>query len=133
MKSFYKILTIATSALFVYLFTMLFFSSDSFMTDIGLEPSMASLVLARRAAVLMLGFAVLTFGARNLVASKSRQVVCLTVCITMFGLSCMGTYEYMNGNINASIMTAIIIETILWISYGFVAVKDLTNGKANYR
>jgi len=131
MKSFYKTLTIATSALFVYLFTMLFFGSDTFMTDIGLEPSMASLVLARRAAVLMLGFAVLTFGARNLVASRSRGVICLTVCITMLGLSCMGTYEYMNGNINSSIFTAIVIETFLWISYGFVAIKDLRKGKAN--
>jgi len=124
MKSFYKVLTILTSVLFVYLFSLLFFRSDSFVLDIGLEPSLTSMVIARRVAMFMLGIAVLTFCSRNLESSNARKIICQFLCITLLGLSCMGTYEYVIGNINSSIFTAIIIETILWISYGFVAIKD---------
>jgi len=124
MKSLYKILSIATSILFIYLFCLLFFMSDSFFKDLGLEPSIASLVLARRTAMFMLGIAVLTFASRNLPASKARQIICLSLSITLFGLSCMGIFEFINGNINASITTAIIIETILWVLFGIVIIKD---------
>ena len=122
MKSFYKLLCIGTSILFVYLFTLLFFRSDTFITDIGLEPSLASLVLARRAAMFMLGVSFLTFASRNLLPSKERQIICLTIAIILFGLACMGTYEFMQGNINASIIPPIVIETILWLSFGGVAL-----------
>ena len=122
MKTFYKLLCIGTSILFINLFVLLFFQSDTFITDIGLEPSLASLVLARRAAILMLGFSVLTLAARNLLPSKERQIICLTIAIIFFGLSCMGTYEFIQGNINSSIIPPIVIETILWLSFGGVAM-----------
>jgi len=123
-KAFYKILSILTSVLFVYLFILLFFNSDSFIKDIGLEPSIASLVLARRAAMFMLGIVVLTFASRNLPSSKARQIICMSLSLTFFGLSCMGAYEYANGNVNSSISVSIVIETILWLSYGIVFMKD---------
>ncbi len=122
MKTFYKLLCIGTSILFINLFVLLFFQSDTFITDIGLEPSLASLVLARRAAILMLGFSVLTLASRNLLPSKERQIICLTIAIIFFGLSCMGTYEFIQGNINSSIIPPIVIETILWLSFGGVAM-----------
>lgn len=98
--------------------------SDSLVRDWGLEPSIASLVLARRAAMFMLGIVVLTFASRNLPASKARQIICLSIGITLFGLSCMGTYEFINGHVNSSIIVAITTETILWLSYGIVIIKD---------
>ena len=124
MKSFYTLLCIGTSILFAYLFILLFFMSDTFITDIGLEPSLASLVLARRAAMFMLGISVLTLASRNLLPSKERQIICLTISIILFGLSCMGTYEFIQGNINASIIPPIVIETILWLSFGGVALLN---------
>lgn len=124
MKSFYKFLCIGTSILFLYLFTLLFFRSDTFILDLGLEPSIASLVLARRAAMFMLGVSFLTLASRNLLASKERQIICLTMAILLLGLACMGAYEFMQGNINSSITTAIVIESILWLSFGGVALLD---------
>lgn len=124
MKASYKILSIATSILFIYLFFLLFFNSESFLQDLGLEPSLAGIVLARRAAMFMLGIAILSFVSRNLASSKARQFICLSIAVSMFGLSCMGAYEYQQGNINSSIMLAITIETILWISYGLIAFGD---------
>jgi hypothetical protein len=124
MKSLYKIISIATSLLFIYLFLQLFFMSDSFVEGLGMEPSIASLVLARRAAMFMLGIAVLMFASRNLPPSKVRQIICLSTGITFLGLSCMGTYEFINGHVNSSIFIAIIIETILWISFGIILLKN---------
>lgn len=124
MNSFYKLLCIGTSILFIYLFILLFFRSDTFITDIGLEPSLASLVLARRAAMFILGISVLTFASRNLLPSKERQIICLTIAIILFGLSCMGTYEFIQGHINSSIIPPIVIETILWLSFGGVVLLD---------
>ena len=124
MKSFYKIISIVTSILFVYLFSQLFFLSDSFVKDLGLEPSIASLVLARRASMFMLGIAILMFFSRNLPASKTRQIICLSTGVTLLGLACMGTFEFIKGNLNSSIMVAIVIESILWISYMIILIKD---------
>lgn len=124
MKSFYKILCIGTSILFIYLFALLFFRSDTFITDIGLEPTLASLVLARRAAMFMLGVSFLAFASRNLLPSEERQIICLTIAIILFGLSCMGIYEFIQGNINSSIIPPIVIETILWLSFGRVALLN---------
>jgi len=119
-----KIVSIATSVLFIYLFSLLFFMSDSFVKDLGLEASLTSLVIARRAAMFMLGIAVLTFTSRNLPSSKVRQIICLSIGIQLFGLSCIGTYDFINGHVNASIIVAITIETILWLLYGIILIKD---------
>jgi hypothetical protein len=124
MKLFFKIVSIATSVLFVYLFSQLFFISDSFVRGLGLEPSVTSLVLSRRASMFMLGIAILLFASRNLPQSKTRQIICFSTGTTLFGLACMGSYEFIKGNVNSSIIIAISIETILWISYGIIILKD---------
>lgn len=131
MRTFFKIISIATSLLFIYLFLQLFFMSDSFVKGLGLEPSIASLVLARRAAMFMLGVAVLMFASRNLPSSKVRQIICISTGITFLGLSCMGIYEFINGHVNSSIIIAITIETILWVSYGIVIIKDRKSERIN--
>lgn len=124
MKSFYKIISIATAVLFVYLFSLLFFFSDSFIEDLGLEPTTATIVLARRASMFMLGIAILMFCSRNFPVSKARQINCLSVGATLLGLACMSTFEFVNGNVNSSIMVAIIIESVLSVSYGIILIVD---------
>lgn len=124
MKLFFKITSIATSVLFVYLFAELLFFSDSFVKDLGLEPSIATLVLARRVSMFMLGIAVLMFLSRNLPNSAPRKFICLSTGITLLGLSIMGIFEFINGNVNSSIIAAIVIESILWISYGIILILD---------
>jgi len=124
MKLFYKIVCIATSALFFFLSFQLLFMAESFVGGLGLQPSEATAVLARRAAMFMLGVAVLMFASRNLPLSNARQFICMATGITFFGLSCMGSYEYVRGTVNTSIFVAIIIETILWISFAIIVFKN---------
>jgi len=123
MKLFYKIVSIATSVLFIYLFVQLLFTPSSFIEGLGLEASEAGCILARRASMFMLGISVLMFGTRNLPHSKARQVICMATGITMFGLSCMGSYEFIKGTVNSSILIAIICETVLWVSFGIILFK----------
>lgn len=123
MKNSYKIATIATSLLFLYLTIEMFFMSDSFVTGLGLQPSITTEVLAKRVAMFMLGISVLMFASRNLLHSAARHAICLSTAITLLGLSIMGTYELIRGTVNNSILVAIIIETILWVSFGIILLK----------
>jgi len=115
--NFFKILSIATGALFAYLFYLLLLGSEAFLTDLGLESSTSTLFLAKRASILMLGCSVLLFGSINLQHSKARQIICTTIGVVMLGLACMGSYELNKGNINSSIIPAIVIELVIGLSF----------------
>jgi hypothetical protein len=122
--NFYKIVCVATSVLFIYLAIQLIFMSDSFVSDMGLQPSLTASVLARRAAMFMLGVSILMFASRNLINSKARQIICIATGATLFGLSFMGSYEFIRGTVNTSIFIAISIETVLWISFGIILFNN---------
>ena len=118
--SFYKMLSGFSGILFVYLFLTLLFNSRTFLIDLGLQSNESAMVLARRASMFMLGIVVLMFGSIKLPHSKARQIICFSTAITMFGLSILGVYELVRGTVNSSILTAIIIETFLWMSFGYI-------------
>lgn len=120
----FKIVCIATSVLFVYLSFQLLFMSDAFVIDLGQQPSEATAVLSRRAAMFMLGVSVLMFASRNLPHSKARQMICLATATTLFGLNFMGWFEFFRGTVNNSIFVAITIETILWVSFAIILLKN---------
>jgi hypothetical protein len=118
--NFFKIVSIFTSVLFAYLFFTLLLNSESFLNGLGLQSSLASFFLARRASIFMLGISVLMFGSRNFPHSKARQIICFAISIMMFGFACTGSYEFIKGNVNSSILGSIIIEIILSISFGII-------------
>lgn len=122
--NFFKIVSISTALLFAFLFTLLLFRSESFVNDLGLQAGVTSSILARRTSIFMLGITVLMFGSRNLSHSKARQIICMAIGFTMFGLACMGSYEFIRGTVNSSILTAMTIETTLAVSYGIVWFKN---------
>lgn len=122
--NFYKIVSIATSVLFIYLTIQLIFMSDSFVSDMGLQPSGTASVLARRTAMFMLGISILMFVSRNLTHSKARQIICMATGATLFGLAFMGSYEFIRGTVNTSIFIAISLETALWISFGIILLRN---------
>ncbi|WP_321317956.1 hypothetical protein [Labilibaculum sp.] len=122
--NFYKIVSVTTSVLFIYLTIQLVFMSDSFVSGMGLQPSETASVLAKRAAMFMLGISILMFASRNLTPSKARQIICIATGITLFGLAFMGSYEFIRGSVNSSIFIAIGFETVLWISFGIILLKN---------
>lgn len=122
----YKIATIGTSLLFVYLFAELFFTPVAFVEDLGLEATLSTSILCRRAAMFMIGFAVLLFGVRKMVNSSIRQTICFSTAITMTGLACLSSFEMARGTVNSSIWVAIILETISAVLFWIVLFKNLS-------
>jgi len=117
----YQITCIGTSLLFVFLFIQLFMTPVSFVENLGLQSSVATSVLCRRASIFMLGLSVLLFFARKLPHSSIRQSICLSTGITMTGLACLSSFELLRGTVNNSMWTAIILETLsatlFWITF----------------
>ena len=122
----YKIATIGTSLLFVFLFAQLFFTPVAFVEDLGLEATLSTSILCRRAAMFMLGLAVLLLGARKLEHSSVRQTISLSTAITMTGLACLSSYEMVRATVNSSIWVAIILETISAVLFWMVLFKNLS-------
>lgn len=114
---FFKILSIVTSMLFVYLFSQLLFNSVSFINDLGLQATDTASILCQRTSMFMLGFSVLLFSSKNLPHSIARQNICLATGITMIGLACMGSYEFIKGTVDSSMLIAISLETTLGTSF----------------
>ena len=121
---FYKGICSATSVLFVFLALQLLLTPVAFAVSMGLESSVATSVLLRRAAMFMVGLAVLTFCARSLQDLQARWGVCLSATVTLLGLACMGTYERLMGTVNASIFIAIGIESVLGLAFLMVLMRS---------
>jgi len=116
-QNIYQIVSYLTAALYFYLFVMLLFFPGSFLNDIGIKTTESAEFLARRAAMLMLGFAVLAFFGRKTSFSPARQVMALAISVNMAGFALMGLFEFWRGFVNAGILTAVTIESILAASY----------------
>lgn len=113
----YQMMSYLTTALYFYLFVMLLFFPGSFLNELGIESTASADFLARRAAMLMLGFAVLVFLGRKVSDSMARQVMAIAISINMAGFAVMGLVEFGRGFANTGILTAVIIESILAVSY----------------
>lgn len=113
----FKISCIFTAVLCFYLFTMLFFTPQSFFADLGIEGTESAYFVARRAGMLMLGVSVLMFFARNVPPSQARQAISLSICATMLGLAFAGTYEFTRGFLGNDILIAIVLELILFVTF----------------
>jgi hypothetical protein len=113
----YQIMSYLTAALYFYLFVMLLFFPGSFLNELGIQSTESADFLARRAAMLMLGFAILVFFGRKVSDSMARQVMAIAISINMAGFAVMGLVELGRGFANAEILTAVIIESILAVSY----------------
>ncbi len=121
----YRIATIGTSLLFIFLFIQLFLTPDAFVEDTGGQATIATSILCRRTSMFMLGLAILLFGVRKLEHSSVRQTICISTAITMTGLACLSSFELARGTVNNSMWTAIIIETISAILFWIVLFKNL--------
>lgn len=120
----YQIVSILTAGLYFYLFASLLFSPGPFLTDFGIEATVPAEFLARRVAMLMLGFAVLAFLGRKMPHSLARQVMALAISVNMAGFAVMGLIEYGQGVIGAEILAAAAIESFVAVAYFLFWLAD---------
>lgn len=128
---YFKIINVGTSLLFIYLFVTLLFTPGEFVEGVGLEACVSSIVLGRRASVLMLGFGILLFFFRNLTIPRDRIMLSSVIAIVFASFAFAGGFEYLRGTMNTEIFQAIIIECIVVLLYMYAMIRDLKSLKFN--
>ena len=73
--------------------------------------------MARRAAMLFLGVAVVTFLSRETPPSQLRANLCLGLAIMMAGLAAVGVFEFIRGAVGLGIWLAIVTEISFALAY----------------
>lgn len=100
----------AVTALFVVLFITLLIMPQFIFWLFGVPQSETADLIARRASMLFLGFAVVGWSARNAPPSPLRSGFSLGIVVMMAGLACTGTYEFLRGFANWPILLAVATE-----------------------
>ncbi|CCN85867.1 hypothetical protein VIBNISFn27_730004 [Vibrio nigripulchritudo SFn27] len=121
----YKILTAISALLFIYLFNLLFFSSSTFLSDVGLPGNADALFMGKRAAMLMLGMAFFNILGFQIVKPHLRVQFCLMITTVLVALGFLGLHELDRGVVNEGIMTAVYVEFTLAGLFVIAAASSL--------
>lgn len=114
----FKVLNTITACISLILFVVLLCSPELIFWLFGVEGNESAYFIARRAAMLFLGFAVIAYFSRHAKHSEERQVIILGFTCLMFGLSALGTFEFVRGFVGVGIFLAISAELPLAMLYG---------------
>ncbi len=123
----YKSTSLAAAALSATLFALLLVVPDLIFLIFGVEGSETARLMSRRAAMLFLGFALITYLGRDAQNSILRQAVCLGMAATMFGLAATGIFEFVRGFAGLGILLAVLAE----IGFGLAYAKIWFTHKEN--
>ncbi len=120
----YKNVSIAATGLTFILFIILLFFPNLIFFIFNIEGAEAALLLSRRAAMLFLGLAVISFLGRDSAHSSLRQVVCLGMMAVMFGLALTGIFEFVRGYASFGILLAVVAEISFGAAYAVIWQKN---------
>ncbi len=103
----FRTVTMMATALCLTLCILLCFAPTLIYRLFELNGSPTSDLLAKRAAMLFLGYTVLLFASRDIRAEETIKVISLTMCVTFAGLIGVGCFEYFTGTAGPGIWLAI--------------------------
>ena len=103
----YKAVSLSATALCIALFVCLLVAPDLIYWLFGVASHATADLLAKRAAILFLGLAVLSFMGRNAPPSSLRHAVTVAMATVMGGLMLVGMYEFFSGTAGLGIWLAI--------------------------
>lgn len=83
----------------------------------NIEASDATYFMGRRASILFLGLALVSWQMRNISNSTTQLAVSLSFMVIMFGLAILGSIEFTLGNAGVGIFLAITTELALGLFY----------------
>lgn len=113
----YSLVSKLASALCFILFVSLLLAPGLIYWIFGLIGNEVSDLVARRAAMLFLGVAVVTFLARETPPSPLRANLCLGLAAMMAGLAGVGLFEFVRGAVGIGIWLAIVTEISFALAY----------------
>lgn len=83
----------------------------------NIEASDATYFMGRRASILFLGLALVSWQIRNISDKTTQLAVSLSFMVIMFGLAILGSIEFTLNNAGVGIFLAIITELTLGLFY----------------
>jgi len=119
----YKIVSIASAILTSILFLSLLLMPDLIFWIFSIETTEAANFIARRASILFLGLAILSFLSRNTPHSSLRQNIILAMFVLWSLMALLGLFELVRGFAGLGILLAITAEIIFAISYFLIFRK----------
>ncbi|MFK5978973.1 MAG: hypothetical protein QM488_08825 [Rhizobiaceae bacterium] len=106
----FKNVSLAAAAVSSALFLCLLFLPDLIFFIFGIEGGEVARLMSRRAAMLFLGLATISYLGRDAPHSVLRQAVCMGMAACMAGLAIVGIFEFVRGFAGIGIFLAVATE-----------------------
>lgn len=116
----FRVLSITAASISCLLFLTLLLVPQLIFMLFEIEATASASFLARRAAMLFLGYAVITYVSRNAEHSSARQAISLGLAATWVSLAVLGVFELVRGVAGFGILLAIGAELLLAFAYGSI-------------
>jgi hypothetical protein len=116
----FKTLNLITSLMSFVLFVSLLVIPEPIFWLFQVEGNNSAFFISRRAAMLFLGIAVISFLSRSAKNSDTRQAIILGFACSMLGLVLLGLFEFLRGYVGAGIFLAMSAEAFLAVSYFYI-------------
>ncbi len=116
----YKTISIASTVLTAILFLSLLLVPDVIFWVFSIEAGDAAYFIARRASILFLGLAILSFMSRDAQHSALRQNIILAMCVLWALMALMGLFELARAYAGFGILLAIFAE--IGFAFGYFLI-----------
>ncbi len=119
----FSAVSIATASFFLTLAAVLLIAPDLIYWVFSLEAGESADGLARRAALLFLGLATISYLGGTLKDSTSRSAISPGIVVAMAGMALLGVLEYLRGGVGAGIGVAVMVELALVAAHARFALR----------
>ena len=113
----FKIVSIACACLTSILFLSLLFVPDLIFWIFAVETTEAARFIARRASILFLGTAIISYMGRNAPDSTLRQGLVLGMFVLWGAMAVLGVFEFARAYAGPGILLAVAAETAFAFAY----------------
>ncbi len=120
----FRSLSKITSGISIALFFFLLIFPEPIFYLFNVAGNDSAYSISRRAAMLFLGFGVISWLSRNAQPSATRQAISLGIAISMFGLTILGILEFLRGYAGSGIFMAASTELFLAVCYFSIWLTD---------
>ncbi|MFN3663096.1 hypothetical protein [Yoonia sp.] len=96
---------------------MLFVNGGQYAATFGIAPDQGAGFVARRAAPVFAGLAVMLWLLRDLPKGSARDGLCIGMVVLWWGIAASGIAEYVTGQAGSTILIAAMVEVIVGLVF----------------
>ena len=109
----YRTVAATCAALFTVLALCLLAAPSVLFWLFSQDPSASAEFLAKRAAVLFVGLALLLLWTKDHPPSETRKSIANAIAVSMLLLAALGLFEWVRGNTGAGVIFAVVTEALI--------------------